>query len=68
MVWPTKNQRLIKQMGLRFEEMSYKEVVAADGTVIPDSIEGKMADRVETIGLGEEDGKRVAIKEDERSF
>lgn len=40
LVWPTKNQKLIKQMGLRFEEMGFKELVALDGTVIDDSLEG----------------------------
>jgi nucleobase:cation symporter-1, NCS1 family len=39
-VWPTRNQKLIREMGLRFEEMSYKEIVAADGTVITEEQEG----------------------------
>jgi NCS1 family nucleobase:cation symporter-1 len=31
-VWPTKNQKLIKEMGLRWEEQKGDTVVAADGT------------------------------------
>ena len=34
-VWPTKNQRMIKEMGLRWEQMGFDdEIVAADGTVV----------------------------------
>ena len=33
-VWPTENQRLIKEMGLTWEEKSGDEVIAEDGTVI----------------------------------
>lgn len=40
-VWPTKNQRLVKEMGLGWEEMSDREIVAMDGTSIPESAEGK---------------------------
>lgn len=32
--WPTRNQRLIKEMGLTWEETSGDEVIAEDGTVI----------------------------------
>ena len=39
-MFPTQNQRLIREMGLGFEEMSYKEIVTADGTVITDEQEG----------------------------
>lgn len=41
LVWPTRNQRLIKQMGLGWEEMADKEIVAADGSSIPESMEGR---------------------------
>ena len=40
LVWPTRNQRLIKQMNLGWEEASYQPVVAADGTAIPEGQEG----------------------------
>lgn len=40
LVWPTRNQRLIKQMNLGWEEASYQPVVAADGTAIPEEQEG----------------------------
>lgn len=33
-VWPTKNQVLIKEMGLGWEEMSGREIVAEDGAII----------------------------------
>ena len=34
LVWPTKNQRLIREMGLRREEAQGDEITAADGTLI----------------------------------
>ena len=76
LVWPTRNQKIVKELGLGFEEMSYRDVVAADGTVVPDSIEGKMADGVEVLsggfdgqsGNGVGNGeKKIAYREDERS-
>lgn len=33
-VWPTKNQKLIKEMGLRWEEASEEAIIAEDGTEI----------------------------------
>jgi NCS1 family nucleobase:cation symporter-1 len=39
-IWPTRNQRLIKEMGLGWEEMSYREVVTEDGTVVKDELMG----------------------------
>ena len=39
-VWPTKNQKLIKEMGLTWEEQSGDEILAEDGTVIVE--EGKI--------------------------
>lgn len=35
-IWPTKNQKLIREMGLGWEEISYREIVAEDGTMITD--------------------------------
>lgn len=66
-VWPTKNQRLIKQMGLGREEMSYKQLVAADGTVIPETLEGHedIHEAPAYVGMPEE--KKVAVAE-ERSL
>ncbi|KAK5110262.1 hypothetical protein LTR62_006115 [Meristemomyces frigidus] len=40
LVWPTKNQKLVRQMGLRWEQMGDEELVAADGTIITESQEG----------------------------
>lgn len=40
LVWPTKNQKLIKELGLKWEEVSYSEIVARDGTVITTDMEG----------------------------
>ena len=31
LVWPTQNQKIIREMGLKWEEMGDKEIVAADG-------------------------------------
>ena len=45
LVWPTQNQKIIREMGLKFEEVSYKEIVAVDGTVIPDEMEGYIEER-----------------------
>ncbi|KAG9801742.1 hypothetical protein KCU82_g24742, partial [Aureobasidium melanogenum] len=45
-VWPTKNQKIIKEMGLRFEEMADRDMMALDGTVIPESAEGMSEDQV----------------------
>jgi len=39
-VWPTKNQKLVKEMGLGWEEMSYRDIVAIDGTIITDRLTG----------------------------
>lgn len=43
-VWPTKNQKIIKEMGLRFEEMADRDMMALDGTIIPESAEGMSED------------------------
>jgi len=40
LVWPTQNQRLIKEMGLSWEEMSMRDVVTADGTVVAEDSDG----------------------------
>lgn len=40
LVWPTRNQRLVKEMGLKWEEVSYSEIIAADGTLITTDLEG----------------------------
>ena len=54
--WPTRNQRLIKEMGLRWEEASGDRIVAEDGTEIIE--EGKTVRAVGEIsddGLGREE-------------
>jgi len=42
-IWPTKNQRLIKELGMGWEEAGAEEIVCVDGTVI----EGKGWDYTE---------------------
>lgn len=39
-IWPTQNQKVIKEMALGWEEMSYREIVTADGVVITDAMTG----------------------------
>ena len=48
-VWPTKNQRLVKEMGLGWEEMSYRDIVAIDGTIITDRLTGHPEADVEVV-------------------
>lgn len=40
-VWPTQNQKMVKQMSLAWEEMADRDIVALDGTAIPESLEGR---------------------------
>lgn len=40
LVWPTRNQKVVREMGLKWEEISATEIVAADGTVITNEQEG----------------------------
>lgn len=40
LVWPTQNQRIVRERGLGWEEISYKDIVAVDGTRISDEQEG----------------------------
>jgi NCS1 family nucleobase:cation symporter-1 len=55
-VWPTRNQKLIKEMGLRWEEQKGDLILAPDGTEIVE--EGKAV-----RALGEvSDGTEVAQK------
>jgi NCS1 family nucleobase:cation symporter-1 len=39
-IWPTRNQRVVREMGLGWEEMSYMSIVTADGTIITDDLTG----------------------------
>lgn len=55
LVWPTHNQKLIKEMGLKWEQESGDFVVAADGTEI---VQEGMVVRVR-----EEDGNSVVTRE-----
>lgn len=57
LIWPTKNQRLIREMGLGWEEMSHRELVAVDGTIITDELEGHPDDRM----CGQVDEKAVGV-------
>lgn len=67
LVWPTQNQRRVKELGLGWEEISYREVVAADGTVIPNEVEGEEADRVDVVNDGDGE-KAYALREHETNF
>lgn len=50
LVWPTRNQKLIREMNLGWEEASTQEIVAEDGTVITEQLEGKPVEMLrETI-------------------
>jgi NCS1 family nucleobase:cation symporter-1 len=49
LIWPTKNQKLIKEMGLGWEEMSYKDIVAADGTIISEDLIGHEDSKLYTV-------------------
>lgn len=40
LVWPTQNQKMVKELGLGWEEMSYKEIVGEDGTIITEGMIG----------------------------
>jgi NCS1 family nucleobase:cation symporter-1 len=40
LVWPTQNQKLVKEMGLGWEEMSRRDIIAVDGTIITAEQEG----------------------------
>ena len=57
LIWPTENQRLIKEMGLTWEERSGDEIVAEDGTEIVE--EGKMvrerSEKSDSEGIVRED-------------
>lgn len=54
-VWPTKNQRIVREMALGWEEISYREIVAADGMIITDELKGHHDEH-----LDEEDGKHLS--------
>jgi NCS1 family nucleobase:cation symporter-1 len=53
LVWPTQNQKMVRELGLGFEEESYKEIVAVDGTVIADEQEGYPDQRFQTFQYDE---------------
>jgi len=58
-VWPTRNQRLIKEMGLAWEEMGDREIIAEDGTMIIEV--GSVVKEAEVGGSGsdgEADGQK----------
>ena len=54
-VWPTRNQKLIREMGLRWEEQQGDTIVAADGTQIVE--EGKIVRALGEISDGPELGQ-----------
>jgi len=51
LVWPTKNQKLIKEAGLTWEELGDAPIVAEDGTEIVE--EGKVVRERSFNGYGE---------------
>jgi NCS1 family nucleobase:cation symporter-1 len=58
-VWPTKNQKLIKEMGLRCEEQKGDTLVAADGTRIVE--EGKIIRVLGETSDGTETGQEAYV-------
>lgn len=49
-VWPTRNQRRIKELGLKWEQMGFDdEIVAVDGVVLEDK-EGAFIPVMEVVG------------------
>lgn len=62
LIWPTANQKLVKEMGLGWEESCGDEILAADGTVIVE--EGKVvrarSETSDDVGgvMGEEFGRK----------
>lgn len=58
-VWPTKNQKLVKEMGLRWEEQKGDTVVAADGTRIIE--EGKIVHALGETSDGTELGQEAYV-------
>lgn len=54
LVWPTQNQKLIKEMQLGWEEVSYRDLVAMDGTAISEDAEGRPIDHYSKNEMGEE--------------
>jgi len=53
-IWPTRNQRLVKEMGLRWEEMGLRDLVAEDGTLITNDL------------VGHSDAKPYLVEDDEK--
>lgn len=41
LIWPTQNQKKVRQMGLGWEEISHQQLTAEDGTVITNDMEGR---------------------------
>ncbi|KAK4546428.1 hypothetical protein LTR36_002105 [Oleoguttula mirabilis] len=64
-IFPTQNQRLVREMGLGWEEMSFREVIAADGTVIADEQEGYPDP---TLTSGDEKMAGARVGEGEMSY
>ena len=63
-IWPTKNQILIKEMGLTWEAQSGNEIIAEDGTIIIE--EGKVPrERSENSDQGELQGVDFGLQKSE---
>ncbi|KAL1311111.1 hypothetical protein AAFC00_001316 [Neodothiora populina] len=63
-VWPTQNQKQVKEMTLSFEAMADALLIAPDGTSIPESLEGKPAGNVGMVYDNVDyDAKGAAINE-----
>ena len=66
-VWPTQNQKRVREMDLKWEEMGSKELVAADGTLIESRFEGYPDPDLDLDGRGEKWGG-VDLEEEDRTM
>lgn len=64
MVWPTANQKIVREMGLRFEEMAERDMMALDGLVLPGTGEGASEEQIPWDGAEKKgaafDARRVS--------
>jgi NCS1 family nucleobase:cation symporter-1 len=57
LVFPTQNQRRVKELGLGWEEMAGRKLLAEDGTVISEGMEGHRDHRMGDEKIGVEVGE-----------
>lgn len=59
-VWPTRNQKQVRELGLGWEAMADAVIMAPDGTSIPESAEGRPEDELGVV-YESNDGKGAAV-------